>query len=101
MDRNIAQIYNNSFTAYGANSLKNVYLQYNLTPNNTFFTIQDWHSRFSNQIREAIQQDFKDNPPNFILIENNTERSGIQNILDNAYSIYDTENQCTLYQKKS
>ena len=99
MDRNITQIYNNSFTAYGANSLKNVYLQYNLTPNNTFFTIQDWHSKFSNQISEEIQQDFKDNPPNFILIENNTERSGIQNILDDAYSIYDTENQCALYRK--
>lgn len=103
MDRNITQISNNSFTAYdvNTNNLKNIYLQYNLIPNNTFFTIQDWHSRFSNQIREAIQQDFKDNPPNFILIENNTEHSGIQNILDDTYSIYDTENQCTLYQKNS
>ena len=99
MDRNIGQIKNTTFTAYGDNPFKNIYLQYNLIPNNKFFVIQNWHQSFSNEARKEIVEDFQNNPPEYLLVGTKINNEALRETIENNYSISDSEKECKLYQK--
>lgn len=71
------------FIAYGDDTLKSVYLKYNIDPCYPYFAIQEWHAEFSEAVREDIHRVFKSRKAKWILTGEDTE--GIQDILDDWY----------------
>ena len=87
-----------SFIAYGGNSLKDIYLRYNLTPHYKFFSIQDWHSKFSTKIKEEIYNTFDKGDATWILTDKNPVV--INNILESRYNLTNEQGDYFLYKIK-
>ena len=87
-----------SFSAYGGNALKGIYLRYGLLPNNKYFIIQSWHSRLSEKVKTDIAKNFQQKKPDCLLYESGGEDlNGINLILETDYTLVSDENGYELY----
>ena len=84
--------------------LKNLYLMYDLEPNNRFFLVQDWHAYFSPRIREEIVDDFADNMPEYLLTDveyvPGEDWFVIHDAVESNYHLIEARDGCKLYQRK-
>lgn len=94
----LPEIHESSFVAYGGNDLKGIYLRYDIPLNNKYFTIQDWHSSFSPNVREAILEDFKQSSAEYALLPN-VASEGIEEILEDDYKIINANDKYRLFKK--
>ena len=85
----------NSFVAYGDNDLKTFYLLHNLLPCYKYFSIQEWHSSFSQYLKNDIHETFEEGDALWILIGNNADN--INDILEMRYSLIAEEGKYKLY----
>lgn len=93
-----------SFTAIGHDYLKGIYLRYNLLPNNRYFTIQRWHTLYSDTIAAYITAEFNENNPDCVLVDpnpGNTDLSLYQSTLDEKYVVLGENDDYMLYKLKS
>ncbi|MBR0467942.1 glycosyltransferase family 39 protein [Candidatus Saccharibacteria bacterium] len=94
----IPEIDKDSFIAYGGNSLKDIYLRQNLTPYYKFFSIQDWHSKFSAKIKEEIYDTFSNGNVTWILTDKNP--IVIDDVLKSHYDLTNKQGDYYLYKIK-
>lgn len=94
----LPEIHESSFVAYGGNDLKGIYLRYDIPLKNKYFTIQDWHSSFSPNVREAILEDFKQSSAEYALLPN-VASEGIEEILEDDYKIINSNDKYRLFKK--
>ena len=87
-----------SFVAYGDNDLKTIYLLQDLFPYYKYFSIQEWHSRFSEFVKDDIHKTFEDGDVLWILVGNSADN--ISNILETRYSLMAESGNYKLYRLK-
>lgn len=86
-----------SFVAYGGNEFKELYLLTNSMPCYKYHVIQDWHSAYSETIKNNIRNAFESANAKWILTDTNIQV--IQDILEDQYIIYDEDGDFKLYKK--
>lgn len=102
MDRHLDEIRNTTFTAYGHNSLKGIYVRYKLVSQNRVPLIQNWLSSFTEDVKKDIYQDFQDNRAEYLLVEDDSAKDPIYGISDILQKYYqkidqDSNNHYVLY----
>lgn len=84
-----------SFVAYGDNDLKTIYLLHDLLPYYKYFSIQEWHSSFSQYVKNDIHKIFEEGDVLWILVGNNADN--IKDIIETKYSLIAEEGKYKLY----
>jgi len=84
-----------SFQAYGDNPFKELYLAYDLMPVYKYFVIQEWHSSFSDFVREDIHSTFMNGNAKWILTDGGV--GTIADVLEQRYVVHDTIDNYVLY----
>lgn len=92
---NIPQDEYDSFVAYGDNEFKGLYLLDDLMPCYKYFSIQQWHTSFSEKTKNDIYETYASCTAKWIL--SNGLNSPIEDILSNSYFVYATKDNYTLY----
>lgn len=105
MEEHLPEIQQNSFTVFGHNPTKSLYVRYGLVSQNRVPLIQTWLARFSNTLNNDIQTDFLEHKATYLLTEETTARDeayGISDILDQYYKKIDASanNTFVLYRLK-
>lgn len=97
----ISDIENSSFSVYGMNSMKGIYLKYNIIPNNKYFIIQPWHASFSKNTAENIHNDFINNPPQYLLLDDRGLNSeyNINDLIKDQYNLIGQNEKYSLYSR--
>jgi hypothetical protein len=85
------------FVAYGGNYSKELYLSCDIMPCYKYFAIQEWHSKFSNKVRNEIHDTFMDGDAKWILTDGNT--AIIDDVLNIRYIMYDHTDNYYLYKR--
>lgn len=88
----------NSFVAYGGNDLKEIYLTEDILPCYKYFSIQEWHSSFSEEMKKNIYNTFATCQAKWILTGDN--KGEIQDILDAKYTKIAENGEYTIYKLK-
>lgn len=100
LERNMPAIKTGTFVAFGEKEFKDLYLKYNILPDNKYFVIQPWHSMFSDKVKDEVQYSFANNNTEFILVDEYGKKNiyNINDILENRYTLIDQEGEFELYQ---
>lgn len=87
MNRHLDDIKNTSFTVFGDNPTKGVYVRYKLVSPNRVPLIQSWLSSFTDTVKEDVQNDFRNNRAEYLLVDGsaNDPNYGITEILQDYY----------------
>ena len=103
LDEYYPEIREQTIDIYALSLAKNLYFLYDLTPNNRFFILQNWHGRFSEQVRDEIVEDFQNNQPEYLLSDAvyvpKQELFYIHEVVEGNYHTVAEKYGCTLYQK--
>lgn len=86
-----------SFVAYGGNEFKELYLLMDLMPKYKYFVIQEWHSYFSDDVKENIYEVYDNGDALWILSDGSNQP--INKILNDKYYIYDKKGNYILYRR--
>lgn len=97
--KKIPNLEETSFVAYGHNSLKDIYLRYNINPSSKFFAIQDWHASFSDELKNQIHDSYENSKIDWILAEDSST-DVISDVLSKKYFLVDSTGGYSLYHIK-
>ena len=81
--------------AYGDVRIKQIYLEYNIVPLYTHFSIQEWHASFDDNTKNQIHDEFAACKAKWILAEQPYD--GIADILSEHYTLVVAESGYELY----
>ncbi len=95
MEKYLPEIRKTSFTAFGDNPFKGVYVRYKLVSPNKVPLIQNWLSAFTEKVKNEVQADFRENRATYILTDEDfayDEQYGIGEVLKKYYVKLDSDN---------
>lgn len=87
-----------SFVVYGFNEVKELYLLHDLLPNEKYFVIQEWHSKYSDFVKQDIRNTFQKSETKWILTSGSVEN--IADILEQRYEVVEKMDSFGLYHFK-
>ncbi len=87
----------NNIVLYGGNEFKGSYLAFDIMPCYKYHIIQEWHSNFSECVRNDIHASFETLDAKWILTDSNV--NVISDILASSYSVYDQVDGYYLYKR--
>ena len=88
----------NSFVGYNTEAY--YYLALNIRPYYRFFCIQDWAASNGDSLSPIIRETFEEGDVKWILVKTYGGDSGVQDILNRRYLLYDKKNDLLLYRLK-
>ena len=83
------------FVAYGDNRLKGLYLLEDISPCYKYFSIQEWHAKYSEYIKADMIHTFEQGNARWILTCGSTDN--IQRVLDTRYECVEQMGDYSLY----
>lgn len=88
-----------TFVAYGDYYTKQLYIRHNILPHYKYFTVQDWHTRISEDLKNDIYNTFKNGDAEYILTQDD-KCVLIRDILEDKYICIGSNDGFSLYKIK-
>lgn len=87
-----------TFVAYGDYYTKPLYIRCNILPHYRYFTVQDWHSRISSELKADMYRTFKYGDVEYILTQDDRCEL-IKDVLVTDYHCLETNGNFSLYKR--